>query len=93
MNSNSHESDSEIAAYWAAAATASGKFRIVLRIRVKWLIWTAVGRGATALRRIVDLIVSSLALICLSPIFRDVSLFSHAISHERQKVHFFARPI
>ena len=74
MNSNSHESDSEIAAYWAAAATASGKFRIVLRIRVKWLIWTAVVRGATALKRIFDLIVSSLALICLSPIFVAAAL-------------------
>ena len=69
MKNNSHESDMELAAYWTDAATASGKFRNILRIRFKRLTWIAVVGGASALKRIFDIIVSGLALICLSPIF------------------------
>lgn len=69
MNRHSHDSDSEIAAYWADAATATGKLRNTLRIRLKRLIWVAVVGGASALKRLFDIIVSGLALICFSPIF------------------------
>ena len=74
MNDNSHESDTEIAAYWADAATASGKIRNVLRIRFKRYTWIAVVRGASFLKRVFDIAVSGVALICLSPIFAATAL-------------------
>lgn len=74
MNKNSHESDSEIAAYWADAATASGKLRNKLRISLKRFTWAAVVGGASTLKRLFDIIVSGLALICLSPVFATTAL-------------------
>ena len=50
MNRNSHESDSEIAAYWAEASTTSGRLRNNMSIRVKRLTWEAVVGGASVLK-------------------------------------------
>ncbi len=69
MESNPHDPHSEIAEYWAKAATASGKASLKTRARIKRFTWTAVIGSALLFKRAFDLVVSAVALVALSPIF------------------------
>ncbi len=68
MNNDHDWRDEEIAEYWHQAATAGGRLRIKTRIWVKRLVWRAVVGGSMALKRVLDVAVSLLALIALSPV-------------------------
>ena len=60
--------DEEIAEYWRQAATARGRLQIRTRIWLKRQLWRAVVGGSMALKRALDVIVSLLALLALSPV-------------------------
>ena len=74
MKNENPDSNAELAEYWARAATPCGKASLVARARSKRIAWKTVIGTAIALKRIFDLVVSSVALITLSPIFAITSV-------------------
>ncbi len=68
MQRNPNDSDAEIAEYWARAATVSGKASLRTRVKIKNFTWTFVIKTTIILKRVFDILISSLALVVLSPI-------------------------
>lgn len=68
METNPYDSNSEIADYWAKAATRSGRTGLNIRARIKRLTWSLVIGSTLAIKRLFDIVVSGFALIALSPI-------------------------
>ena len=64
-----NESDTELAVYWAKAATVSGKVGLKTRARLKRSTWAFVIGATITLKRIFDILISGFALVALSPIF------------------------
>ena len=64
-----NESDTELAEYWAKAATVSGKVGLKTRARLKRFTWAFVIGATITLKRIFDILISGFALVALSPIF------------------------
>lgn len=52
----------------ASAQSPWGRFRLICYVRWKRLAWSAVYHGALGLKRLVDLVISALALVVLSPL-------------------------
>lgn len=61
--------DQEIAEYWHATTTTGGRVRTRLRLWIKRGAWRVVVGGSSALKRILDLVISLGALVALSPVF------------------------
>jgi len=61
--------DREIAEYWLRAGSSSGRFRIRLRLWIKRRIWQIVVGSSLFLKRALDIVVGSAALLALSPVF------------------------
>lgn len=70
--------DKEIADYWAKASTPSGRAAIHLRMRFKRIAWYLVVTISLSLKRIVDIIISTCALLVLSPVFAATALLIKA---------------
>ncbi|MBT3483493.1 MAG: sugar transferase [Opitutales bacterium] len=68
METQSNESNTELADYWARAATPSGRASLTLRSRFKRSTWNAVTGTTIGLKRLFDIFGSTCALIVLSPI-------------------------
>jgi lipopolysaccharide/colanic/teichoic acid biosynthesis glycosyltransferase len=66
--------DEEIAAYWSHASTARGRLAIRLRLACKHLGWRIVIGGSSLLKRLLDLLGSSAALVMFCPLFLLVAL-------------------
>jgi len=64
-----NDSDTELAEYWAKAATVSGKVGLTTRAKLKRSTWAFVIGATIALKRIFDILISGFALVALSPIF------------------------
>lgn len=58
-----------------AAQSAWGRFRLSLRVRIKWLSWRLLVRGRSAAKRLFDLIAASVLLVLTSPFFLFLALF------------------
>lgn len=61
-------SDREIAEYWSGAATRSGRARIAVRLWLKRSAWRWVVGGSLFFKRAMDIVISALALLLLSPL-------------------------
>ena len=81
--------DEEIAAYWSHASTARGRFSIRLRLAFKRFAWNTVVGGSALLKRLLDLVAASCAVVLLSPVFLIVALL---IKKEDGGAIFFGQP-
>lgn len=62
-------SDQELVAYWSRAGTGIGRLRLELRVARKRALWAVAIGGTRALKRLMDALVSVVALILLAPVF------------------------
>lgn len=69
METNPNDPDTELAEYWARAATTQGKVGLETRAKAKRFTWKLVIGTTIALKRVFDIFVSGFALVALSPIF------------------------
>ncbi len=60
--------------YWIRSSTAGGRFRLKLRFQSKLWLWKLVVFFAHGLKRVLDIIGSSMALLLASPIFAITAL-------------------
>lgn len=74
MEDNKAIIDKEIADYWSKASTPSGRLAIFLRMRSKRAVWFLVVTLSLSLKRVVDIIISSCALLALSPVYAVTAL-------------------
>jgi len=66
--------DREIIDYWSQAATPLGRSRLHLRVWRKRMLWSFTVHSTRIVKRLGDLIVSGIALLCLLPVFAATAL-------------------
>ncbi len=62
-------SDQDLVAYWSRAGTGAGRLRLQARVLRKRVVWTVAVGGARGLKRAIDVVVSTAALVLLAPVF------------------------
>lgn len=61
--------DQEIAEYWHKASTGRGRLVLGLRLRIKRGLWRVVVGSSVALKRFLNIVIGSIALVLLAPVF------------------------
>ncbi|GAB5558402.1 MAG: sugar transferase [Synoicihabitans sp.] len=65
---SSSSENQEIVEYWSRAGTARGRWRLNLRFWRKRLLWAGIVGGTRAVKRLMDIVGSAVALLALSPV-------------------------
>lgn len=69
MQNRNPLTDKQIVDYWRKASTPAGKASLNARLRSKQLAWSLVLGTTLGLKRVIDVVVSGLALVALAPVF------------------------
>jgi lipopolysaccharide/colanic/teichoic acid biosynthesis glycosyltransferase len=72
---NDQAADRLLFKYWAGVATPLGRAQVGLRSWRRRIVWQAVIGGSLLLKRLIDLVVASAALLLLSPLLALAALF------------------